>query len=108
MVISHCVPKQRRGWAAVDAGGIIQLDCTIVQSNCRMSPVTTPSAPLTPWSAPRPSSETREQLLAAGERLFVERGFAGVSIRTIAAEAGVNWSLVGYYFRRTSASESDS
>jgi AcrR family transcriptional regulator len=46
-----------------------------------------------------PSSETREQLLSAAERLFAERGFAGVSVRMIAAEAGVNWSLVGYYFR---------
>jgi AcrR family transcriptional regulator len=49
-------------------------------------------------SAP-PSTETRELLLAAGERLFAERGFAGVSVRQIAADAGVNWSLVGYYFR---------
>jgi AcrR family transcriptional regulator len=64
-----------------------------------MPPVLTPSEPVTPWTSPRPSSETREQLLAAAERLFVERGFAGVSIRTIAAVAGVNWSLVGYYFR---------
>lgn len=47
----------------------------------------------------RPTSETREQLVAAAERLFAERGFAGVSVRVIAAEAGVNWSLVGYYFR---------
>jgi len=61
--------------------------------------VTTPFATPAPWTAPRPSSETREQLLAAAERLFVERGFAGASVRTIAAEAGVNWSLVGYYFR---------
>ena len=46
-----------------------------------------------------PTSETREQLLAAAERLFAARGFAGVSVRMIAGEAGVNWSLVGYYFR---------
>ncbi len=53
-----------------------------------------------PRSAPeRPGSETREQLLAAAERLFAERGFTGVSVRIIAAEAGVNWSLVGYHFR---------
>lgn len=37
--------------------------------------------------------------MAAAERLFAARGFAGVSVRMIAAEAGVNWSLVGYYFR---------
>ena len=48
------------------------------------------------WPLPEPPpSETREQLLAAAERLFADRGFAGVSVRTIAAEAGVNWSLVG-------------
>src|SRR5258705_2052041 len=46
-----------------------------------------------------PPSETRDRLLAAAERLFSERGVAGVSVRAIAAEAGVNWSLVGYYFR---------
>jgi len=46
-----------------------------------------------------PSSETRDRLLAAAERLFAERGLASVSVRAIAAEAGVNWSLVGYYFR---------
>jgi AcrR family transcriptional regulator len=52
------------------------------------------------WTPPEPPpSQTREQLLAAAERLFAERGFAGVSVRVIAAEAGVNWSLVGYYFR---------
>jgi AcrR family transcriptional regulator len=46
-----------------------------------------------------PTSETREQLVAAAERLFAERGLAGVTVRLIAAEAGLNWSLVGYYFR---------
>jgi AcrR family transcriptional regulator len=56
--------------------------------------------PLRTWTPPdSPTSETREQLVAAAERLFAERGFSGVSVRTIAAEAGVNWSLVGYYFR---------
>jgi AcrR family transcriptional regulator len=59
-------------------------------------PRTTPA-----WTAApeEPASETRERLLAAAERLFAERGFAEVSVRVIAAEAGVNWSLVGYYFR---------
>jgi AcrR family transcriptional regulator len=65
--------------------------------SCR---VTTASRLVPDWpgSAP-PSTETRALLLAAGERLFAERGFAGVSVRQIAADAGVNWSLVGYYFR---------
>ena len=52
------------------------------------------------WTPPEPpASETRERLLAAAGRLFAERGFSAVSVRAIAAEAGVNWSLVGYHFR---------
>jgi AcrR family transcriptional regulator len=52
------------------------------------------------WTPPEPPpSETRERLLAAAERLFAERGLAAVSVRAIAAKAGVNWSLVGYHFR---------
>ena len=60
----------------------------------------TMSRALPEWTISEPpASETREQLLTAAERLFAERGFAAVSVRMIAAEAGVNWSLVGYYFR---------
>jgi AcrR family transcriptional regulator len=43
--------------------------------------------------------ETSEKLIAAAERLFAEHGYNGVSVRMIAATAGVNWSLLGYYFR---------
>src|SRR5688500_10839876 len=65
-----------------------------------MATVPTPPRPAPDWLPPeRPASETRQQLLAAAERLFAERGFAGVSVRMIAGEAGVNWSLVGYHFR---------
>jgi AcrR family transcriptional regulator len=66
-----------------------------------MMPFVTTPPRLAPRLTPpqRPTSETREQLLTAAERLFAERGFAAVSVRMIAAEAGVNWSLVGYYFR---------
>ena len=72
-------------------------DCAIrrydpaVPGNSRTATNWTPAAP--------PTSETREQLIIAAERLFADHGFAGVSVRAIAAEAGVNWSLVGYYFR---------
>lgn len=44
-------------------------------------------------------ADTRGRLLAAAERLFAAKGYTSVSVRAIAAEAGVNWSLVGYYFR---------
>ena len=44
-------------------------------------------------------NETREKLVAAGESLFAQHGYQGVSVRAIAAAAGVNWSLLGYYFR---------
>ncbi len=43
--------------------------------------------------------ETRDKLVAAAERLFAARGYTNVSVRAIAAAAGVNWSLVGYHFR---------
>ena len=54
---------------------------------------------------PQPSAErdaeneTREKLIAAAETLFSLHGYQGVSVRAIAAAAGVNWSLLGYYFR---------
>jgi AcrR family transcriptional regulator len=70
-----------------------------VQSGCILRPVPTISRAAPDWTPEPPPSETREQLLAAAERLFADRGFAAVSVRTIAAEAGVNWSLVGYHFR---------
>ena len=47
----------------------------------------------------RQAAETREKLLAAAERLFAAHGYTNVSVRAIAAAAGVNWSLVGYHFR---------
>ena len=41
---------------------------------------------------------SREKLLHSGKVLFAEKGFRGVSVREIAAFAGVNSALVGYYF----------
>jgi AcrR family transcriptional regulator len=49
-----------------------------------------------PVAAP---ADTPDKLIAAAERLFAEHGYTNVSVRAIAAAAGVNWSLVGYYFR---------
>lgn len=53
-------------------------------------------------AAPEPvaaAPDTADKLIAAAERLFAAHGYTNVSVRAIAAEAGVNWSLLGYYFR---------
>jgi TetR/AcrR family transcriptional regulator len=44
----------------------------------------------------RPKAE--EALLDAAERLLVELGYAGITTRRLAAEAGVNHGLVHYYY----------
>jgi AcrR family transcriptional regulator len=43
-------------------------------------------------------SATAEAFLDAAERLLVEVGYAGISTRRLAAEAGANQGLVHYYF----------
>ena len=50
--------------------------------------------------APQPSSraETEEAFLDAAERLLVEVGYAGITTRRLAEEAGANHGLVHYYF----------
>jgi AcrR family transcriptional regulator len=45
-----------------------------------------------------PARTPEEALLDAAERLLVEVGYAGISTRRLAAEAGVNHGLVHYYF----------
>lgn len=42
--------------------------------------------------------DTRAQILAAARELFAERGFARTSVRAVAAQAGVDPSLVHHYF----------
>lgn len=44
------------------------------------------------------SSGTRGELIAAGRRLFGQRGFDGASIRAITAEAKANLGAVTYHF----------
>lgn len=46
----------------------------------------------------RNSERTKERILNAAERLFSERGIDGVSVREIAAAAGVQLALISYYF----------
>jgi AcrR family transcriptional regulator len=41
---------------------------------------------------------TPEQILHAARELFAERGFQSISVRAIAARAGVNAALVHHYF----------
>lgn len=52
---------------------------------------TTSSETLTPY-------DTKERLVESAGRLFADLGYTAVSIREIAAEAGVHFSLVNYHF----------
>jgi TetR/AcrR family transcriptional regulator len=47
---------------------------------------------------PRDPEATRQALLAAGTRLFAERGYEGTPLSAIADRAGVNKAMVSYYF----------
>ncbi len=42
--------------------------------------------------------KTKERIFTAAKILFAEKGFREVTVREIAAQAGVNSALVGYYF----------
>jgi len=43
--------------------------------------------------------QTKEQILEAAKMIFQERGFAGARMQEIADEAGINKSMLHYYFR---------
>jgi AcrR family transcriptional regulator len=47
---------------------------------------------------PSPRQTAEENLLDAAERLLVDVGYAGITTRRLATEAGVNHGLVHYYF----------
>jgi AcrR family transcriptional regulator len=64
----------------------------------RDTATTKPGRPPAASGAPHGGDEVRASLLAAATRLFAELGPSRVSIRQIAAEAGVNHGLVHYYF----------
>jgi len=44
-------------------------------------------------------TEVQLQIIEAARKLFIKKGFKGTTIRDIAAEAGVNWAMINYYFR---------
>jgi AcrR family transcriptional regulator len=47
---------------------------------------------------PGDENPARERILRVADRLFAERGFNGVSVRTLTAAADVNLAGVSYYF----------
>lgn len=49
-------------------------------------------------SGPRDRDLTRERILDAAQALFVEHGFAAVSMRQLAARSGVTKSLIHHHF----------
>ncbi|WP_187830238.1 TetR/AcrR family transcriptional regulator [Siccirubricoccus phaeus] len=49
-------------------------------------------------SGPDTPARTIDRILSAAARLFAARGMAGVGLREITAEAGVNLAAVNYYF----------
>lgn len=48
--------------------------------------------------AQKPVVDTRERILDAAERLFMEHGYDGTSMRMITSEAAVNLAAVNYHF----------
>jgi AcrR family transcriptional regulator len=49
-------------------------------------------------SQPSTRAETEDAFLDAAERLLIDVGYAGISTRRLAEEAGANHGLVHYYF----------
>jgi AcrR family transcriptional regulator len=52
---------------------------------------------------PRPSRNLDQALLAAGRRLFPQRGCAGLAVREVADAAGVNLGMFHYHFKSREA-----
>lgn len=44
-------------------------------------------------------SKTEERIIASAEKLFYQKGKAGTSMQDIADDAGINRTLLNYYFR---------
>jgi AcrR family transcriptional regulator len=45
------------------------------------------------------NTETEEKIIASAEKLFYRKGKAGTSMQDIADDAGINRTLLNYYFR---------
>lgn len=56
------------------------------------------SLDLAPVVRLRDAARTRAAILQAAQALFAHQGYAATGIRDVAAQAGVNWSLVRRYF----------
>lgn len=60
--------------------------------------MTQPSRTLTPADRAGARAETEQRFLDAAERLLVDVGYAGITARRLADEAGANLGLIHYYF----------
>ena len=47
---------------------------------------------------PRGTTTTKADILAGARQRFLERGYDGVTLRAVAADAGVDVALISYYF----------
>jgi AcrR family transcriptional regulator len=52
----------------------------------------------TPTAAGAPSADTKTRILDAAFRCLATRGYAALSVREIAKDAGANHALINYYF----------
>lgn len=57
------------------------------------------AAILAPMPVRKPPADRRDELLRAAERVIAQRGFSAVTLRDVAAEAGVAHGLLRHYFR---------
>src|SRR3954465_4642556 len=80
------------------------MDKPVVQSRTR--PRARPAARRPVRAAAQPArgeradgASTRVLILEAARRRLVEQGYANLSVRDIAADAGVNHALIGYHFQ---------
>lgn len=64
----------------------------------RTSASKTPARTSPPIEKPELGCSSRDKLLRSAEALFAAKGFREVSVREIAAHAGVNYALVAYHF----------